>query len=391
MHLENKNKQGFWIISEGMPVTLDLSNICKEAISGLITEYKISELARYLLNPNPITLEEKVVGCRVQYRKPSSGKLKRLLNKILPGTKSQSEGHDSHIEEIITASKLGAPSFKDENLNAHFIKINDLLKPYDPVQKKLSSLDREKVEDVKALCEDIGRNRYQLNLQGSIGDKINFVASSLSKKTKVVANKAYLLNGLFELRGFNFKGFYVKNSYRLIKFTQNNQLRYCVLNTNYQFEYWINENLLINYMHLLEQCIQSDPRLREALLLCVKGDAKPLKLFFAKQLGQDYSDKHLPTVYREVFSAHKISQYEKDTLAETLNKNQSIVSFTFVPLSGPEKHKLCTNISVMHDVRALEPIKGHLPKVYSEINKKALVSDAGKLYLMDSIRGYQNV
>ncbi|RJR17839.1 MAG: hypothetical protein C4581_07200 [Nitrospiraceae bacterium] len=391
MHLENKNKQGFWIISEGMPVTLDLSNICKEAISGLITEYKISELARYLLNPNPITLEEKVVGCRVQYRKPSSGKLKRLLNKILPGTKSRSEGHDSHIEEIITASKLGAPSFKDENLNAHFIKINDLLKPYDPVQKKLSSLDREKVEDVKALCEDIGRNRYQLNLQGSIGDKINFVASSLSKKTKVVANKAYLLNGLFELRGFNFKGFYVKNSYRLIKFTQNNQLRYCVLNTNYQFEYWINENLLINYMHLMEQCIQSDPRLREALLLCVKGDAKPLKLFFAKQLGQDYSDKHLPTVYREVFSAHKISQYEKDTLAETLNKNQSIVSFTFVPLSGPEKHKLCTNISVMHDFRALEPIKGHLPKVYSEINKKALVSDAGKLYLMDSIRGYQNV
>jgi len=391
MHLENKNKQGIWIISDGMPVTLDLSNICKETISGLITEYKISELARYLLNPNPITLEEKVVGCRVQYRKPSSGKIKRLLNKIRPGAKSQPEGDNSHVEEIITASKIGAPSFKDENLNAHFIKINELLKPYDPVQKKLSALDRDNVEDIKAMCEDIGRNRYQLNLQGSISDKINFVANSLSKKTRVVANKAYLLNGLFEMRGFNFKGFYNKNSYRLIKFFQNNQVRHCVLNINYQFEYWINDNVLINYMHLFEQCIQSDPKLREALLLCVKGEAKPLKLFFAKQLGQDYSDKHLPTVYREVFSAHKISQNEKDTLAETLNKFQSIVSFTFVPLSGSEKHKLCTNISVMHDFRALEPIKGHLPEVYSEINKKAQVSDAGKLYLLDSIRGYQNV
>jgi hypothetical protein len=45
----------------------------------------------------------------------------------------------------------------------------------------------------------------------------------------------------------------------------------------------------------------------------------------------------------------------------------------------------------MHDFRALETIKSHLPNVYSEINKKALVSDAGKLYLLNSIRGYQNV
>ncbi len=391
MHLENINKHEIWIISDGIPVNLDLSHICKELISGPITEYRISELSRYLLNPNPITLEEKVVGCKVQYRKPSAGIIKRSLNNVLPGNRNSPDSDNSHIEEIITASKIGNPTFKDEGLNAHFIKINELLKPYDPVQKKLSALDKEKVDDIKALCEDIGRNRYQLNLQGSISDKINFVSNSLSKKTKVIANKAYLLNGLFEMRGFNFKGFYAKNSYRLIKFSQNNQLRYCVLNANYQFEYWINENILINYMHLFEQCIQSDLKLREALILCMKGEATPLKLFFAKQLGQDYSDKHLPTVYREVFTTHKISQDEKDTLAETLNKCQSIVSFNFVPLSGPEKYKLCTNISVMHDFKALEPIKSHLPQVYSEINKKALVSDAGKLYLLDSIRGYQNV
>jgi hypothetical protein len=391
MHLENNDKHGIWIISDGMPVNLDLSNICKESIGGPITEYRISELARYLLNPNPITLEEKVVGCKVQYRKPAAGIIKRSWEKIIPGNGNLPESDNSYVEEIITTSKIGIPSFKDEALNAHFIVINELLKPYDPVQKKISALDREKIEDIKALCEDIGRNRYQLNLQGGISDKINFVSNSLSKKTKVIANKAYLLNGLFELRGFNFKGFYARNSYRLIKFSQNNQLRFCVLNTNYQFEYWIKENILINYMHLFEQCIQSDSKLREALLLCVKGEAKPLKLFFAKQLGQDYSDKHLPTVYREVFNTHKISQDEKDTLAGTLNKFQSIVSFNFVPLSGPEKHKLCTNISVMHDFKALEPIKSHLPQVYSEINKKALVSDAGKLYLLDSIRGYQNV
>jgi len=391
MNVEIRDKYNIWIISDGKPLNLDISNICNEPIAGQITEYRISELARYLLNPNPITLEEKVVGCKVMYRRPSSGIVKRLIKKILPGRKKPPEKDDAYIEEIISTSGIGSPTFKDEGLNAHFKKIYELLRPYDPVQKKLTGLDKEKIDNIKALCQDIGRNRYQLNLQGSINDKINFVANSLANKTKVVANKAYLLNGLFEMRGFNFNAFHGENSSRLIKFLQNEQVRYCVLNSNYQFEYWVNDNLLVNYMHLFEQCIQSDPKLREALALCMKGEAKPLKLFFAKQLGHDYSEKHLPMIYKEVFSVYNISHNEKETIAETLNKFQSIISFNYVPLSGNGRHKLCTNISVMHDFRALKPIKSQLPQVYSEIDKKASVSDAGKLYLLDSIRGYQNV
>lgn len=389
MYIEGKSKDKIWIISDGRPVNLDLSNICKEPIAGPVTEYTISELAHYLLSPNPITLEEKVVGCKVYYRKPSPGSIKKLIKKIIAGRKPDSD--NSLIEEIISPSKIDIPAFQDEALNAHFVKINEMLRPFDPVQKKLSLLNREKIEDIKALCEDIGRNRYQLNLQGSINDKINFVINSISNKTKVIANKAYLLNGLFEMRGFNFKAFNAKNSYRLLKFLQNKQMRYCVLNANYQFEYWVNDNILLNYMHLFEQSIQSDPKLGDALTLCIKGEATPLKLFFANQLGQEYSEKHLPMVYREVLNVHNIRPAEKDTIADTLNKFQSIVSFNFVPLSGTGKHKLCTNISVMHDFRALEPIRSQLPQVYSEINKKVLVSDAGKLYLLDSMRGYQNV
>jgi hypothetical protein len=82
MSAQKMNKQTIWLISEGSPVTLDLSNICKEPISGPNTEYRISELTRYLLNPNPITLEEKVVGCKVLYRKPSSGLIKRIMTKM---------------------------------------------------------------------------------------------------------------------------------------------------------------------------------------------------------------------------------------------------------------------------------------------------------------------
>ncbi len=391
MSLEEKNKEDIWIISDGRPVSLDLSNICNETSSGPVTEYRISDLARYLLNPNPITLEEKVVGCKVFYHEPSSGRLKRFFRKLFPGGKKSDRGNPSSIEEIVSSSRTGNPSFQDEGLNIHFRKINELLKPYDPVQKKLAVLDREHIDDIKALCEDIGRNRYQLNLQGSINDKINFVSNSLSSKTKVVANKAYLLNGLFEMRGFNFSTFNAQNDCRLIKFLQDEQVKYCVLNSNYQVEYWVNDSLLVNYMQLFEQCIQSDRKLQEALSLCLKGAAKPLKLFFAKQLGQDYSDKHLPMIYREVFNSFNITQNGKETVAETLNQSQTIISFNYVPLSGPDRHKLCTNISVMHDFRALDPIRSQLPQIYSEIKKKTMDSDAGKLYLLDSMRGYQNV
>ena len=54
------------------------------------------------------------------------------------------------------------------------------------------------------------------------------------------------------------------------------------------------------------------------------------------------------------------------------------------------QNKLYTQISVMHNVRALEPLKNELPQLYSEINKRASFSEAGHFYLLDSIRGYIN-
>ncbi|MDY6842770.1 MAG: hypothetical protein SVW57_01575, partial [Thermodesulfobacteriota bacterium] len=60
----------------------------------------------------------------------------------------------------------------------------------------------------------------------------------------------------------------------------------------------------------------------------------------------------------------------------------------YIPQSYCVEQKLFTNISVMHDFRALEPIKSELPLLYSEIDKMTSVSEAGKFYLLDSIRGW---
>ena len=380
-----------WIISEGRVINLDLSSITSEQVSGPVTDYRISEITRYLLNPKPIKLEEKVIGCKVHYKVPASGTIKRFMNKLTFTKKEASKNADAFTEDILSTSKLDPPSFEDDALNLHLIRVNEQLRPFNPVQKKLSSLDRDSVSEITATCEDIGRNRYQINLQGSINDKINFILNSLTKKAKITIKKAYLLNGLFDFRGYMFDSFNADNDYHLIRFSQNNQTKYCVLTRDYKFDYWVNDNILINYLHLFEQSIQTDPKLKEALNLCISGKAKPLKLFFSKQTEQSYSEKHLPLVYRKMLITHNIAPNEMEMITDTLNNNQSIVFFNYVPTSGPGQQKLFTNISVMHDLKALESIKDRVPRVYSEIIKKTTDSDAGKLYLLDSMRGYQNV
>jgi hypothetical protein len=379
-----------WIISEGRFVSLDLSKICEQPVSKPVTEYSISELARYLLNPNQVTVQENVIGCRIKYHKSRSGIFGRKLKNIFTDRKTSSD-NTPFVEEIISMLKIGDPSFQDEDLNKHFMKINDILRPYDPVLKRLSELNIEKIDDITAICEDIGHNRYQLNLQGNPNEKLNYIMNSISKRVNVFFNRAYLSKGLFEMRGFNFHSFNARNYWRLIKFIQNNQPKYCVLNADYQLEYRVNDNELVNFMHILEQSIRTDAKLKEALGLCITGDAKPLKLFFSKKLDQSYTEKYLPMTYRKVFDMYEMNQVEKAAIASMLNNHQSVVSFNYIPRSETGKQKLVINISVLHDVKALEPIKSKLPLLYSEINKKAPQSDIGKLYLLDSMSGYQNV
>ncbi|UCH80647.1 MAG: hypothetical protein JSW20_13050 [Nitrospiraceae bacterium] len=380
-----------WIISDGRIINLDLSSITSEQISGPATEYRISEIARYLLNPAPIKLEEKVVGCKVHYKVPPSGMMKRFMDILTFKKDDPSKNAADFTEDILSTSKLDPPSFDDDALNLHLSRIMEQLKPFNPVQKKLAALDRDRVREITATCEDIGRNRYQINLQGSVNEKTNFILKSLTKKAKITIKKAYLLNGLFDFRGYLFESFNTDNAYHLIRLSRNNQYKYCVLTRDYKFDFWVDDNMLISYLHLFEQSIQTDPKLKEALNLCIQGEAKPLKLFFSKQSEQSYSEKHLPMVYRKMLITHNIAPNEMEMITDTLNDNQSIVFFNYVPVTGPGQQKLFTNISVMHDLKALDSIKDRVPHVYSEIIKKTTDSDAGRLYLLDSMRGYQNV
>lgn len=379
-----------WTISKGRHVNLDLDGLDEEVRNGARMEYSISELAKYMLSPRPVQVEKKLVGCEIHYPLPSSKKIRGWIRRVLPNSLvglSKEQGASSEV--LMSGFERERPLLRDRNLESHVNRLYELLRPYDAIHKELSGLDSGKVCDVVGICEDISGNRSFLTLQGGIDEKINYMKSFISKDVRIVLEKAYLGEGLFEMMGFDFRSYDPKESYRLIKLSQEGREKYCVLDSDGGVEYWVDNPELVRHIHLLEQSIRTNIKFNNSLELCAQGNARPLKLLFYKPLEIDYSKGHLPKVYRDVFEACNMGRNERDLVVSSLKNLQFGISFNYVPLSDSGEARLFTNISVMHDFRALESIKDNLPSLYAEINKRTFVSDAGKFYLLDSIRGFR--
>ena len=116
----------------------------------------------------------------------------------------------------------------------------------------------------------------------------------------------------------------------------------------------------------------------------------PLKLLFNQQVDIDYTRNELPRVCREIFETRRPGKGEKEAMLNFINDRKMSISFHFLPLVDGDG-KLCTDISIMQDFRVLESIKDNMPHLYSELSKRAAISEAGKFYLLDTIRGYKDV
>jgi hypothetical protein len=378
-----------WVISEGVNTVLDLSEICKGVGKWPVREHRISDLACYMLSPYQIAVEKKIIGCEIHYKQTVLNKLIKKIKLFLPKKINRVfKDRDIPPEVIISNSKTKIPRLKDRELEKHINYIYKLIRPYDLLIKKLSMLDPGKISDIKGICEEIGPNRLLLELKGCVEDKINYLKNNVLNNVPVILPRAYSFNGLFEMNGFNFLSYNPIKFCRLIIFQLNGEPKSCVIDSDNKVKYWINDLSLINYMHLLEQSIKIDPLFNESLNLCRKGNAKPLLIFFNKKLEMDYSIGKIPRVYKKVFEALNIGYKERNVIINSLNNLQLGISFKFMLRSATGEDKLLANLSVMHDLNALEPIKEHLPQLYSAINKRTPLSEAGKFYLLDSIRGY---
>ena len=397
MKTDSKNKtsgrrsEDIWIISECENAASDLSAIEDAPEDGTPKEYIISDIAYYLMNPDPIEIKKRLIGCEIHYHHRRLAKIKDALSKLIPKRIRRAiNSHHSPPEVLISNCNLKIPLLNDLELETHFTKIYESLRSYDSVTKRLPQLNIRKIAHVIGICEDVGGNLSYLKLQGGIEDKLKYLATYISKDVSVVLRKACQADGLFELRGFDFQSYDGSRSHRLIYFLKEETPQLCVLTPENQVIFCVNDDKLLKYLHLLEHSITANPDLRQAFIQCQSGQARAIKLFFNRKLEIDYSKTHFPKVYREVFNTHKLNSNQRNLVKPSLNYLQIGVSLNYVPMSDIGEDRLYTQISVLHDLRAIETLKNNLPQVYSEISKSAFLSEAGRYYLLDSIEGQSN-
>lgn len=383
----SNNSNNIWVITKGQYVNEDLKGICGSTKILNVIEYRISDLGKHLLNPNPVQISKQLIGCEIQYFQSFLKELSNKIRRILPAKLTGFSNEEENPSDVFMSQQCRNDAFlKDEGLKIHIRKLKELLKQYDPIYSKLRSIDKNKISDVVGICKDLPDKDLKLNLQGSVSNKIRYILEYLGKDVGVILEKQNISDGLLDLKGFNFESYNPQNSYRLIRLFQNSKTRYCVLDMNNFPEFWVQNIYLVKHLHFLEQSIQANMNLKNSLNQCVTGLAKPLN-FFCKQLEIHYSENRVPSAYKEIFESHHLDGNKKDAVISALNTHQFGVTFSYLLQKGTTNDKLYTDTSVLHNVKALEPIKNHLPEIYSEVGNKATATEAGKFYLLDALQG----
>jgi len=387
--LEKRND--IWIISESRDSDNVWNTIEDDDVSGPVKEYILSDIGRYLLNPKTIEVKKKLIGCEIHYKQGGLKKMNNVLRRFLPMGSKRKKQMALSPDVIISRYKLRIPSLQDPGLEDHLTAIYDRLRFYDSVSKRLAKVNPRTTSQIVGICEDIGGNFSYLKLQGSIEEKIKYIDSSISKDVRVLLNGACVAEGLFELRGYDFESHSADKFYRILSFNSNGKQKACVLTDTNSIDFYLNDTQLLKYMHLLEQSLKTNPKLRYTFKLSMEGKIRPMKLFFNKKLEIDYSKSNFPEVYRIIFNELKLGPNQRNLIKPILNYLQIGVSLHYLPLADAEEGRMHTHTSVLHDFRALEPLRKNLPKVYSEIQKRVFDSDAGMHYLLDSFSGLSHV
>jgi hypothetical protein len=380
-----------WIISEGRNSRFDLSKIDGEKVDGTVREYQISDIGSYLLNPQPIEIEKQLIGCEIHSPQRTITKIIEKLKRLLPGRlRSVWSSHMIPPEVLVSPCKIWIPPLKDKALQTHLFNIYESLRAYDPVSRRLAQLDPHQIAHVIGICKDLGGNLTYLKLQGSIEEKIRYMQNYLSKNVGVLLRKAYIGDGLFEMRGFDFSTYRPDHSHRLIVFERDGKPQCCVLSSNNAIEFRLENDDLLKYLFLLQQALADDIKLISAFENCIQNQAKPVKLFFNQKLEVNYARSPFPKIYRDILNANKIDLNQRNLIRPALNYMQIGISFNFIPQYNGSEENMTTLISVMHDLRALEMLRRKLPQVHNEIKNRVKGSEAGMFYLLDSIEGFNH-
>ena len=87
-------------------------------ITGPIRQYRLSDIGRYLLNPNTIEVNKKLIGCEVHFKLGGLKKIFTALRRLLPGFLKRRENDSLLAPEVMGYSSSGGMTFNPLRANA---------------------------------------------------------------------------------------------------------------------------------------------------------------------------------------------------------------------------------------------------------------------------------
>ena len=382
----NNNSGYIWIIAPGRYTDIDVKKIVDKTSVEHVSEYRISEIGKHLIDPKPVHVSRKLIGCEIRYRPLFVNGLLKKCKRALPPILAEHMPDKPNPSRVFMSQPYGKrPDVNNPDLKRHIKNMDSYLRQYDPIYKQLKEIDTDKISDVVGICEDIPGKDLELNLTGSVSNKIKYVVNNMRKEVGVMVERFHASEGLLDFKGFDFRLFNPRKSYALVKFIQNGNAFCCVLDESQTVDFWVTPPHLVKTLHLLEQSISANNSLTDALSQCVSGKAHPL-YFYCKQLDIHYSETSVPKLYTEIFKTCHIEDARKEAVIRASNLYQFGITFSYMQQKDSEKERLFADTSVLHNLKALEPIKHRFPELYSEVDRKSTRSEAGKYYLLDAIR-----
>jgi hypothetical protein len=278
----------------------------------------------------------------------------------------------------------------DVNLNLHIRHLYDNFRPFDSFHQNLEKIDTGRLAQVTGICEDDAGYRSPVAIDGPPAQQLDFVRRFAGRQIEVRLKRPYIADGLFEMKGFDFVNFDPRVQYRLIRFVQDGTPKACVTEDDHTIAFWLDDIKLVNYLQLFQHCIQHDQHMRESLHNCIRGKAAALRLMFNHRLEIDYSRAPLPAVFQEAIGEKQLAGHSDHLIKQNLNHYQVGVSFNAMTLQAGGGSALRTHISILQNLRALEPIKDRLPNLFAAMAERSAQSEEGNFYLLEAISGVRH-
>jgi len=377
-----------WIITAGTYIDFDLAAIGINAKPKRVMAYNLSDIGRYLISPGPIEVENRLMGCECTFKPTGWKRIRRgaaRLNPLRSKRENPPIAHDRR--SFLVHHFMRIPSLGDRKLAQHVDRLRGMLQPFDPVVQEIAAININDLEDIRGICEDEGGHRTYINLSGNLETKRHYIIDNLLGCVPITLQHAQIVNGLYEMRGLTLEGYRVERQHRLLRFHVNGNFFACLLNPVNKVAFWLDDIKDLHHLLLLQQAIETNIVLKSSIESCLQGDAQALRLMLNHDMDIDYSHNRMPQVYKELFHTLNLDSEKQKGIIRSLNTHQMGVSLSYISLEGFGDPRPITSISVLHDVKALEPVRQDVPKLYAEINRKATRSEAGNYYLLESIKG----